>query len=328
MKSNSKTKTVAALIKDVERKKIDFDNPLQRKEGQWSRFMQSLLIDSLLREYIVLPAVAEVTDKGWSIIDGIQRITTPKSYVNNEFQLSRKLKPVVIDGVEYTIAGKKFEKLDEEVKDALQTAEMQTYELRDATPEDIREMFKRLNSGKPLNKAQMAAIYLNDEMGKAIREIMDHPLWIKTGLTAGDIKADNTRNIALQILMILSGYEYTGFDAANIERFCSYLNADTEVSLQLVGHTIDVLNLLDSKMEEKIQDMKKLSIPMVVAAMEHVMGDQEKEDTYIQWLYDFFNDFDNFKTTEQYEEAWSVRTDKLENVNHRLELFMQAVNNL
>lgn len=49
---------------------------------------------SLLREYIVLSAVAEVTEKWLSSIDGTQCLTTPRSYINNEFALSRKLKPV------------------------------------------------------------------------------------------------------------------------------------------------------------------------------------------------------------------------------------------
>ena len=325
MKSTCKTRTVAALVRDMERQKITFDHPLQRQEGQWSRFVQSLLIDSLLREYIVLPTVTEVTDKGLSSIDGTQRLTTPRSYINNEFALSRKLKPVEIDGKEYEIAGKKFEKLDEDVKEALKSAEMQVYELRDATPEDIREMFKRLNSGKPLNKAQMAAVYLNDEMGMEIRKIMNHPFWSKTGMTTGDLKADNTRTVACQILMLISGYEYSGFDSANIERLCAYLNADTETNTQLVEHVLEVLDLLDEKLEEKIVNMKKLSIPMVVAAMEQVMGNPEKEDAYIQWLQEFFSDFESFKASEDYKEAWSVRTDKLENVRRRLECFLKAV---
>ena len=327
MKSTCKTRTVTSLVRDMDakRRKIDFNHPLQRREGQWSRFVQSLLIDSLLREYIVLPVCCEVTETGLSTIDGTQRLTTTKSYISNEFSLSKKLKPVIIDGQEYDIAGKKFDKLDEEVQSALLSAEMQVYELREATPEDIREMFKRLNSGKPLNKSNMAAVYLNDERGAGIRKIMGHPFWAKTGLTAGDIKADNTRNVACQILMLISDYEYTGFDANNIEKFCAYLNADTETNMQMIEHVIDVLDLMNEKIEEKIKALKKLAIPMAVAAMEQVMGDSDKEDTYIQWLQEFFDDFDNFKASDEYRVAWSVRTDKLENVRRRLEFFLKAV---
>lgn len=327
MKSSCKTRTVTSLVRDMDskRKKIDFNHPLQRKEGQWSRFVQSILIDSLLREYIVLPTVGEIIENGLSIIDGKQRLTTTKSYINNEFSLSKKLKPVIIDGKEYDIAGKKFDKLDEEVREALMSAEMQIYELREATPEDIREMFKRLNSGKPLNKAQMAAVYLNDEIGVGIRRIMEHPFWSKTGMTAGDIKADNTRNIACQILMLISNYGYTGFDSSNIERFCAFLNSDTETNIQMIEHVIDVLNVMDEKIEDKIKDLKKLAIPMAVVAMERVIGDEEKENAYIQWLQEFFQNFNGFKESAEYKEAWTVRTDKLENVSKRLAFFLQAV---
>lgn len=327
MKSTCKTRTVTSLVRDMkaERKKITFDNPMQRQEGQWSRFVQSVLIDSLLREYIVLPVCCEVTESGLSTIDGTQRLTTTKSYVDNEFALSKKLKPVVIDGNTYEIAGKKFEKLDEEVKDALMSAEMQVYELREATPEDIREMFKRLNSGKPLNKAQMAAVYLNDEIGAGIRKIMEHPFWKKTGITAGDIKADNTRNVACQILMLISGFGYTGFDSKNIEKFCAYLNDDTERNLQMIDHVIEVLDIMNEKIEEKVRNLKKLAIPMAVFAMEQVIGDEEKENAYIQWLQEFDQNFDSFKETDEYSNFWAVRTDKLENVNSRLDYFLKKV---
>lgn len=327
MKSTCKSRTVTSLVRDMDpkRNKIDFNHPLQRKEGQWSRFVQSVLIDSLLREYIVLPVCCEVVETGLSTIDGKQRLTTTKSFIDNEFSLSKKLKPVTIDGKEYEIAGKKFEKLDEDVKEALLSAEMQVYELRDATPEDIREMFKRLNSGKPLNKAQMAAVYLNDEMGSGIRRIMEHPFWSKTGMTKGDIKADNTRSVACQILMLISEYEFTGFDANNIEKFCGFLNADTERNMQMIDHVIDVLDVMNEKIEEKMKDLKKLAIPMAVAAMERVVGEEEKENAYISWLQNFVKNFNEFKETDEYKEAWTVRTDKLENVNKRLSYFLQNV---
>ena len=51
MEANSKTKVVSALLRDTEKGKLDFSHPLQRQEGQWTRYMESLEVDSILRDW-------------------------------------------------------------------------------------------------------------------------------------------------------------------------------------------------------------------------------------------------------------------------------------
>lgn len=114
-------------------------------------------------------------------------------------------------------------------------------------------------------------------------------------MTKGDIKADNTRSVAYQILMLISEYEFTGFDASNIEKFCGFLNADTERNMQMIDHVIDVLDVMNEKIEEKMKNLKKLAIPMAVAAMERVVGEEEKENAYISWLQSFSRTSRNLK---------------------------------
>ncbi|MBM6804623.1 hypothetical protein H6B07_18725 [Mediterraneibacter glycyrrhizinilyticus] len=225
-----------------------------------------------------------------------------------------------IDGTVYDIAGKKFSKLDETVQEKLMNAELQMFEMANCTEEEVREMFLRLNSGKPLNRAQKLVGIMDYAVSDSLQKIMQHPFWAKTGITAGDIKTDNIRKVACQILMLISGYEFTAFDQGNIEKYVEELNTDVNSSIQLIDHVVEVLDRMDEKIEGKIDKMKKLSVPMAVGAMNLVFGDGEKEDAYLERMQNFFADFENQETYLQY---CGRSTNTGENVKGRWEIFTE-----
>ena len=65
---------------------------------------------------------------------------------------------------------------------------------------------------KAFKWSQILTGLLNIDVSTELYKIMEHPFWAKTGITKGDIKSDNMRKVACQILMLISGYEYTAFD--------------------------------------------------------------------------------------------------------------------
>ena len=160
------------------------------------------------------------------------------------------------------------------------------------------------------------------EINEAIHKIMAHPFLKKTGMTAGDFKADNTRNIACQMLILLSGQEFTDFRSPSIAKYAYSLNENKEETLGLIHRVVEVLDELDNKIEEKISSMKKLSIPMVVVAMEKVMDNPEKETTYLELLNDFF---DTYKSQDEYLKFCKTSTASAENVMGRLDYFLKVV---
>lgn len=322
MESTCKTKIVSSLLRESGKGKLDFSHPFQRKEGQWTRYMESLEVDSLLRGYSINLVYIWKKDNKNYVIEGKQRITTLQKYKGDKFPLSKKLDPVTIDGETYEIAGKRFSQLDEIVQDKLLNAEVLIFEMWDCKEKEVRDMFVRLNSGKRLNGAQMLTGLLNLDISTELYKIMEHPFWAKTGITKGDIRSDNMRKVACQILMLISGYEYTAFDQKNIEKYVEILNSDSEESIRLIGHALEVLDKLDEKIVDKMDKMKKLSIPMVVAAMDVVYGDEEKENSYLLWLKDFFENYDN---QTKYLEYCGRSTDKGENVKGRWEIFSKVV---
>ena len=62
------------------------------------------------------------------------------------YKLSAALDPLIIDGVTYEIAGKKYDALDEEVKSALSDAALTICEISNYTREELNDFYIRINS--------------------------------------------------------------------------------------------------------------------------------------------------------------------------------------
>ena len=128
-----RTRSLSSLIKDISNGNIQLTHKLQRKEGQWNTRQKSDLIDSLLRHYPINPTYAIKEEGILSVIDGVQRLSTVRDYLNDGFALSKTLEPIKMGEEEKEIAGKKFSKLDEEIQAAIKSSELQLYELTECT---------------------------------------------------------------------------------------------------------------------------------------------------------------------------------------------------
>ena len=101
MDYTSKTRSLQSLVKDMDKGTINLSHKLQRPEGQWNRKQKSDLIDSLLRHYPINPTYAIVEEDGTlSVIDGVQRLSTIRDYIENIFALSKDMNSVIINGEE------------------------------------------------------------------------------------------------------------------------------------------------------------------------------------------------------------------------------------
>lgn len=323
-----RTRNLQSLIKDIERGKYSFDNPLQRKVGVWNRNQKSDLIDSLLRNYPINQVYAVKREDGvLDIIDGIQRLFGISSFCNNHFSLSKNLEPITINGIKYDLAGKKFKKLDEAVQDALLNCELQVYELSDCTSKDIIEMFRRQNNGVPLSISQKNIVKLNDELLLNISAILEHEFWTKTAITNGQIKKDETRDIVLSSIMLMSDYEIQGFKSKHIyDGFVPYFIAlPLERRNAFYKRVTDAMNKLNELLPEKQKNFKKISIPMIVAAMDKCIDDKKSAQKFVEKLDQFFQTYDSNEDYKQYCHSGSASKD---NVQGRYDYFKKMVNSL
>ena len=284
----SKNKPVQTIFNQIKRGNIVLTHKLQRREGAWNKQQKSLLVDSLLRGYAVNPTYTVIEANVHSVIDGVQRFSTLVGFMNDEFSLSKNLQPVKIGNDSYEIAGKKFSKLDDPVKDELSSAQIQVYEITEYTDKDIREMFRRLNSGKPLNTVQKMTPDMSDELCAAVSCIIEHPFFEKV-LTGAQLKSSVDMAIALEVLMLS--------EMSNEYDFGSF--SRTEIP--------------------------KTSISMIIYGMYRILKDNKSTEKYIAAVKDFL---ENYDSNEAYIKFTKEGTSHAENVKGRLDYFRNMVKNI
>ena len=278
-----KTRALSSLLKDIAKNKYDFNHPLQRQSGQWNKLSMSKLIDSAIRLYPIYPAlVVDNGDDTYGVIDGKQRLTIFTSYANNEFALHKSLSPVDIDGTEYEIAGKKFDKLDEEVKERFKAREFQLYIMTNATENDIREIFARINSSKGLTNTQKRTVVENEELAKVVFELKSHPVFTKL-TTPTQRKKDEDKDIVRQVLMLSemsNEYDFGSFRNEDINKFIERYNGN--INYGKVETIKEAMTALDTAFETI--SVNKVTVPILLYGYYRIVKDKKGMQKWNDWV--------------------------------------------
>lgn len=324
MKVSSGNKPVQTLVNKVNRGNIILKHRLQRREGVWNKEAKSLLIDSLLRGYIVNP-IHTISEGGKQyVIDGVQRLDTVSTFIGDGFALSKNMKPVEIEDVSYEIAGKKFSKLDDPVRDEILSSQIQVYEITEYTDKDVREMFSRLNSGKPLNTTQKMTPNMSDYMSDAISDIVSHPFFEKV-LTARQFKSSVDQATALEVLMLCAtndDYEINLFSRKDKEKFIEYSNyKEMNDKVELIKQA---LNKLDENFDDDVK-IPKTSLSFIIYALCRVIKEKKGMAKAMDAIKDFLANYDS---NEEYKGYITQGTSGNESINNRLQFWRNIVKSL
>jgi hypothetical protein len=179
-------------------KKINLQ-PAYQRGAVWSKSQKQLLIDSILRD-LDIPKIylREIDDPNFEeeAIDGQQRLTAIYGFFNDEFPLDKDSDD--INGRE--IKGRRFSMLDEEIKDRFESYELTVVILRNATEEEVEEMFLRLQNGTTLNAAEKRNA-MPGNMKEFVRELAGHRFFQSCGFKnhrfAYDLVASQMIRVAL-----------------------------------------------------------------------------------------------------------------------------------
>lgn len=124
----------------------------QRGKGLWPNNARSYFIDTILNDFpfpkVVLRQVLDLKTKKSKreIIDGQQRLSTIRDFIENKFKLS---------SVSKKYSGMTYEDLPEEISSSLLSYEVSIDNIVTATTEEILEIFRRINSYTlPLNTSE------------------------------------------------------------------------------------------------------------------------------------------------------------------------------
>lgn len=315
----------------TESKTLDLDCPIQRASGQWSNLTASLLIHSMLGDYIIpniylRKEIKEGTNY-LSVLEGKQRLSNVFSFIDDEWSLHAKTPNVVIDGVEYTLALKKFSELEEDLKSAILGFRFTTYQLENCTDEEIEETFARLNAGTPLSKIQQARPKMGMELADWCNKLVASDFFQKSlNLTLAQLRREDDFLMLVTGMMLLDERYKGGFkiktsaSAAECVRFAETIrNNYSQEKREDIELLVDFLSEAFKGAEYKF--LKKNNIPIVMyvgqVAIEHGISEEEYLNTVVEF---YEND-----CTDAYEEASGSGNVKMVNINIRLKELMGYV---
>lgn len=320
MDYTSKTRSLQSLVKDMNKGNINLSHKLQRKEGQWNKPQKSKLIDSLLRKYPINPVYAIVEENGiLSIIDGVQRLSTVRDYISDKFTLSKDMNSITINGTEKNLSGLKFSKLDEDTQSEILNAELQIYRMSDCTEKDIKEIFARQNSGRPLNGKLLRVVHESGEFSDVVYSLANHPFMDKV-MTKTQRKNGTDRDSIIQTMMLISSnqeHEFTSFRTKDID---AYVRDYADQYLEKA----DVLKDAMDKFDESFHEIKipVTSLPQILYSGYRMQKDKKSFSKLAEKVADFVATYDSNETYKQYVQNG---TGSKENVKGRFDYWRNIV---
>lgn len=331
MEFKTVSRSVESVMKDVQKGKISLQLDIQRPVGAYSTFGKSMVIDSLLRNYPlgIIYIVVEENEEGKKvkyIVDGNQRIGNLRNFILKmdgikNYKLSAALDPLIIDGVTYEIAGKKYDALDEEVKSALSDAALTICEISNYTREELNDFYIRINSGKALNAVQKLLPIMSVDLLNDIQELTDNPFFEKV-LTKRQLITSTDVSTILEVLMLMEFSPECPFDSLrNTDKIKYITNANENINEENVIAIAEALDKLNEHYTKRVKVTKTL-LSLMIFGVCKVQKEQRDLTKYFEWLDNFLA---TYKEDEEFMQFCKQGTANSANVHGRLERFNQAI---
>jgi uncharacterized protein DUF262 len=212
---DTKPMVISLLMDRIRNKEIDLTPGFQRKGGIWSTKAKSQLIESLL---IRIPLPAFYMDGGdeskWLVVDGLQRLSTLKSFVID--------KTLLLKGLEFLneYEGKTFDQLPRSLQRRILETQVTVFLIQENTPPEVKfNIFKRINTGGlPLSAQEIRHALYQGKATMLLQRLADSPEF-KTATNEG-IRDDRMgdRECILRLLAFLR-ISYREYKANNLDAF-------------------------------------------------------------------------------------------------------------
>ena len=171
MMINPNSYSVLELLEMLDRKDLLINKNYQRHAGLWPDGAASYFIDTIIEKY-PFPKIYlyEYINSGErkikkEIVDGQQRITTIRKFVNNDFTVKG----------ESEYSGMKFRDLPENIQTEFLSYSVSVDVIRNASRAEILQMFRRMNAYTlPLNNAEKRHSSFLGEFKWFINELSDN----------------------------------------------------------------------------------------------------------------------------------------------------------
>ena len=185
-------------IDKIFRRRDRYDIPDRQREEVWDTPKKQLLIDSILRGW-KLPKFyfVKTSDDEYDVEDGQQRLLAIFEFCANELPLTAESSK--------QFGGKFYRDLPQKIADAVDDFEIEYDLIEDATDEELKDFFQRLQAGLPLNTSEKLNA-VHSKLRDYCRNVAKHPFFKDT------VAIRNSRYSHFDIVAKVATIEIEGLD--------------------------------------------------------------------------------------------------------------------
>lgn len=258
-RTKSTSYSIESLSKQLRQHRLRDNHPLQRTSGQWNLLTKSELISDILQGNSLLQIVISEEIKAGIImhwlIDGKQRSTNLKDYLEDGFAISKNVQRYMIeyqsdktdengnvilneDGFPipeskvFDIRGKKFSQLPEELQDKFKDYQVPVMLNLNCTKKDIAYDIARFNRCKPMNVSQSGWLGLEESYAEYVDKILKMDFF-KVDCDKSDYSGTNIKNGSLRRIIIeaIVSSKYLDHFDKHFNKMCEYLTENANESI-------------------------------------------------------------------------------------------------
>jgi hypothetical protein len=221
------------------REKIN-EQPVYQRGEVWNSRKRSILIDSMLRG-IDIPKIylrkLNSNAHDYEVADGQQRLTAINKFIENQFSLlleeEKGLNLGKIEGK--IVGGLKYEKLSKNFKSRFDNYEVTIAIIENATNQEIRTLFGRLQEGEPLVPAEKRNAIISTIGHLIDNYAINHTFFTNSRIPANRFKRQDYMSNALALI------SYKNAEALKAELLLKMYLDKTLVISQVLQNKIAVI---------------------------------------------------------------------------------------
>lgn len=322
--------TVKQMCEYADQGLVVFDNAVQR-DYVWTVRDNSLLIHSVIVNFMPPEFLANKKDGIYDIIDGKQRHNALAKFINNEYRLVNVPDIVATNGTVYKLNGKLFRELLEEIQDKITGRGLKISVMDNASQEIVREYFYRRNAGVQLTASRKT--FSQAASFDQISEMAKHPIF---NVMFKNSNSDERNGIVMKSYVLLH------CDSKSLEnkkvfayiKRAQFTNEDVSEIMASYDTILEAYNIIAStgtKESKKIAKfiIKKTHMIALVFIAKYANDRGVSPDKFAEWVSHFFAGKDAAGATisDVYNENTSTGTAKEPAVKARIKVMMEDFEN-
>lgn len=287
----------------LHRKTYEIDKTYQREEGAWSLYDEQYLIDTILRGFGMPAIFIHKKDGVKYIVDGQQRINTIWKFKDNKLALNPEISEDIINHNQNIESNGKpayhYNELSDEWHDRFDSYTLLIISLDDYNDEEVRELFKRLQRGKPLSPGEILNAYPGDIV-LAMRDLASHKFF------SNILNSNNTRyrhnHIAAQLMFLESEGIKTIHPKALYEFFDKNKNLNNKSSTnKTVKSVLNYINKSFSKKTPEIKGAWIITLYLLTSYLKKNYSMNNQQENLRKFLIEFYDIISKSQMSEDQE---------------------------